>query len=70
MKANNQSDEWLMGQVARGRRDCLEVLVRRREYWKYLSWRMFASYGKIKVLDALPVLRVMVRKWRKWRGRR
>ena len=29
MKANNQSDEWLMGQVARGRRDCLEVLVRR-----------------------------------------
>jgi RNA polymerase sigma-70 factor (ECF subfamily) len=29
MKANNQSDEWLMGQVARGRRDCLEMLVRR-----------------------------------------
>ena len=29
MKANNQSDEWLMGQVARGRRDCLELLVRR-----------------------------------------
>lgn len=29
MKAVNQSDEWLMGQVARGRRDCLETLVRR-----------------------------------------
>lgn len=29
MKATTQSDEWLMGQVAAGRRDCLEVLVRR-----------------------------------------
>ena len=29
MKATNQSDEWLMGQVVRGNRDCLEVLVRR-----------------------------------------
>jgi RNA polymerase sigma-70 factor (ECF subfamily) len=29
MKATNQSDEWLMGQVVRGQRDCLEVLVRR-----------------------------------------
>ena len=29
MKATNQSDEWLMGQVVRGKRDCLEVLVRR-----------------------------------------
>lgn len=29
MKAVNQSDEWLMGQVAGGKRDCLEVLVRR-----------------------------------------
>ncbi len=29
MKAVNQSDEWLMGQVAAGKRDCLEVLVRR-----------------------------------------
>jgi len=29
MKATNQSDEWLMGQVAAGKRDCLEVLVRR-----------------------------------------
>jgi RNA polymerase sigma-70 factor (ECF subfamily) len=29
MQAANQSDEWLMGQVARGKRDCLEVLVRR-----------------------------------------
>ena len=29
MKATNQSDEWLMGQVVLGRRDCLEVLVRR-----------------------------------------
>jgi RNA polymerase sigma-70 factor (ECF subfamily) len=29
MQAANQSDEWLMGQVARGKRECLEVLVRR-----------------------------------------
>ena len=29
MKAVNQSDEWLMGQVAAGQRECLEVLVRR-----------------------------------------
>lgn len=29
MKPANQSDEWLMGQVATGRRDCLEVLLRR-----------------------------------------
>ena len=29
MKATNQSDEWLMGQVVRGNRDCLELLVRR-----------------------------------------
>lgn len=29
MQANKQSDEWLMGQVAQGNRDCLEVLVRR-----------------------------------------
>ena len=29
MKANTQSDEWLMGQVVSGKRDCLESLVRR-----------------------------------------
>lgn len=29
MKASQERDEWLMAQVARGRRDCLEPLVRR-----------------------------------------
>ena len=29
MSQPNQSDEWLMGQVATGRRECLTPLVRR-----------------------------------------
>jgi RNA polymerase sigma-70 factor (ECF subfamily) len=29
MNTRNESDEWLMAQVVRGRQDCLEVLVRR-----------------------------------------
>ncbi len=29
MTATKQSDEWLMGQVVGGKRDCLEILVRR-----------------------------------------
>lgn len=29
MKPSSQSDEWLMGQVAAGKRECLEILVRR-----------------------------------------
>ncbi|MFN8607343.1 MAG: glycosyltransferase family A protein [Vulcanimicrobiota bacterium] len=46
--------------------EAFEVLVSRREYWKYLSWRMFASYCRIKILDTTPSLRALVNKLKRW----
>lgn len=49
--------------------EIVEVLAARREYWEYLSPRMLVTYLRIRLLDALPGARAVIRKFRKWRGK-